>query len=104
MSNEFTDDAQFRAIISRDMVGDITATALEDINKERCAIVASMRRYLEYLNTLMPHDAEWSRARGYLLYLVKQLQSLNTAESAHIQEFFKSSNEAAMDCVNYLIR
>ena len=99
MAHETNTDALFRAIISRDMVGDITATGLEELNKERSEIIASMKRYLGFLNTLMPQDAEWSRARGYLLYLVAQLKALNEAEDATLQEFFKSSNEAAMVCV-----
>lgn len=99
MANEPTDEERFRAIIARDMVGDITATSLQTINREREAIVSSMARYLGYLNTLMPQDAEWSRARGYLLYLVGQLKALSAHEDTALQEFFKSTNEAALDCI-----
>lgn len=81
------------------MIGTVTSSSLEHINTEREAVVASMKRYLEYLNTLMPSDAEWLRARGYLLYLAGQLEELNTAERVALQEFFKSSTEAALDCI-----
>lgn len=97
MENEDRIDAAFRAIVSRDMVGDITASGLKRLNEEKASIIASMERYLGFLDTLMPNDAEWSRARGYLLYLAGQMKSLNEAEVATLQEFFKSSNEAAMD-------
>ena len=100
MEDSPTDGKQFRTIIPRDLVGEITNDLLEDVHTERGEIISSMKRYLGYLNTLLPQDAEWLRARGYLLYLVRQLRELSTAEETLLQEFFKSSNESAMDHVS----